>query len=141
MSDEEDATSGQFDRVNAVPMFDIALRRATSNLLRVLAGAGKPELLLDNLAEVVERACVFKDVFGQFPSMTEVQNVVHFETDYLSRNDLDNAELKVWRGSLRVIASRLEGNLTQESRAESLAMEGVREIEDLRANRRRGLRY
>jgi len=115
------------------------LRELAANMLRVVRGAGRPENLGRQMAEVVALYARYRDQAGAYPSNYDIHQAISLRSEGNARKHTDkwsHAIDDIVQGSLQIAASQLLGQSTQEAAGESELMEGVARIEAIReANR------
>jgi hypothetical protein len=126
-----------------------ALANLGANLLRVAAGAGKSYSIPREAVELVEAVAAYIDLVGHGPPSEFLEQALRPEThsewmrDHAEEEDrkrwyadgsfnLEWAKEDIQRGAIRMVASRILDQRTQEKTAESLMMEGVRKLEKAR---------
>jgi hypothetical protein len=130
------------------------LRLFASNLLRVIAGAGKPEMVFQQMADAFNdwkamqqirpTGCQFEvDALACNPSLTRgVRNdgspidpadIARWHADYTFA--VEDAEWDLQREALRVVASTLHGPTHLRSTAEGKFHDALRALADVRAKR------
>jgi len=112
-------------RKRAEAQLERPLKQLASNLLRVVRGAGRPEEIVTNCFEVVEVFKNFREVVGYWPD--NVGMTLHLPRMTTGHYDEHEAAINVMvDGALQVAASRLIGQLTQETRGKHELLEGFR---------------
>jgi len=119
-----------------------ALRALTANLIRVVRGAGKPGEISSQVLSLTEALSAYRDAAGFLPFGETLAEFIRPEDRDLSRWSDDEkarhwAQKLVIDGALQMTASRLLGQLTQESAGRSEMNMGIQEIEEIRAERRK----
>ncbi len=117
-----------------------ALRELAANIIRVVRGAGRSHEIGDQCIEFLNSLREYRDQVGQWPTSWEFERALSIRRSY----DTDSSDWErrhyeedVVRGALQVAASRLVGQLTQESRGRSDMSDGIRELERLREEYRK----
>jgi hypothetical protein len=130
-------------RKRALSQIGWALRDLTANLIRVSRGAGPHEIGLQAEA-LIEALVAYRDAAGNFPWSEDLANILTVEPDpeimeRMNDDHLDqvDAEQAIIRGSLQIAASRLLGQELQESAGHRELYGGLRELEGIRAERRK----
>jgi hypothetical protein len=144
MPDDEKTTGDGFKKPTEMQIDDAkndvswAVREMTSNLLRVLRGAGRP-YDIGRLANETVRAFVsHQKIVGVWPNSDELAKMlaVGLEDRMLNRDDssrrLADADLTIIRGVLQVCASRLIGQTTQVCAGASEMGKGLKYRDDIR---------
>jgi hypothetical protein len=138
--------------------FSWAIRECAANMLRIIRGAGKPHELLIQMRKVIDTAIKFQEAHGYWPQNEIVSklgledkkfeclerghsgDLAQVHIDRWSEDgtfDEMSAEHSVYRGVLQIIASRMIGQNTQERAGDSEFHEGLRELQEVREQRRR----
>jgi hypothetical protein len=146
------------DRIFAEQEFELALREAAANILRVIRGAGKPHALLKQMSDVVAAAVKVREATGQLPTdvlETVLRRESKIEAIWEKRQagKIDEASMGRWRedgtldqldaedniktGVLQSIASQLVGQKSQECAGQSEMYEGINKIFAARQETRR----
>ncbi|RID91518.1 hypothetical protein D2N39_12505 [Gemmobacter lutimaris] len=116
----------------------MAWRRLTANVLRIAAGAGKPHLILDQIADYAKATRDYEAATGSpFHAEGHLAHYANADVALLEYRDWVDplsmetdehyAERKIIDGAMRVHAGYLLDQLTQVSSAEKLMSEGIRE--------------
>jgi hypothetical protein len=137
------------DRIFAGQEFELALREAAANMLRVIREAGKPHALLRQMSDVVAAAVKVREVTGKLPNdvlETVLRRESKIEAIWEKRRagKIDEASIGRWRedgtldqleaedstkaGVLQSIASQLVGQKSQECAGQSEMYEGINKI-------------
>jgi hypothetical protein len=118
----------------------------TANLLRVTRGAGNPYAIVRQATAFVEALVEYGDAAGGLFNSVEITNSLRAEPDGEPMRRLKGehlaqylAEQAVIRGALQIVASRLLGQRTQEATGHHEMYDGVNELEEIRAERRKRL--
>ncbi|MFC4293561.1 hypothetical protein ACFO0A_00655 [Novosphingobium tardum] len=111
------------------------LRELTANLLRVTRGAGRPEVIGQQSASVVDGFQRYFDAKGHWPVGFDLAAVLDLNRTYseeqlASRGDLQYAERDIVRAALQIAASDLLGQRTQATRGHSDMAEAIRSRDD-----------
>ena len=137
------------DRIYAEQEFELALREAAANMLRIIRGAGKPFALLEQMSEIVAAAVKYRDVAGKLP-IDILQTVLHCESETeviwekRRAGEIDEASIERWRengeldqleaedsikaGALQIIASQLVGQRPQKQAGVREMREGINRV-------------
>ena len=116
--------------------FDSALEAFATNLLRVAAGAGSPEQILQELHYCVAAASAYRESHNEYPSAHHIASLLDAgRSDTDQREKWTSEDLKRWdangetmrweaalavrRASLRVVAGQWAGHKAVLSNAES----------------------
>jgi hypothetical protein len=120
------------------------IRELTANLLRITRGAGKPYEVMQQMADLAEAIRGYRAVTGlslypdEFARALDVSNdpgtMQHWSAEDRHRDD---AEERIIRGVLQVVASRLVNQKTQEAIGRNDMFDGLRDLEDLRTEARK----
>jgi hypothetical protein len=120
------------------------IRELTANLLRITRGAGKPYEVMRQMADLAEAIKGYQAATGLSSSPDEFARALDVSNDqetmqHWSAEDRhrDDAEGRIIRGVLQVVASRLVKQKTQETVGRHDMLDGLRALEDLRAEVRR----
>ena len=109
-----------------------ALRRLTSNLLRIVRGAGKPYEVLDEVASLAEALAALGPRNGYAAGETVV-GALDIWRDTPEAETLDI----IVSGALQIAASRLAGQRTQETAGRRELQDGIRYRQEAIEERRR----
>ncbi len=118
--------------------FDRILRSLAGNIMRVSRGAGRPEEIIWQLADVLQAVQVHYDCFGSFPSTSDIQTSLRVDGGGPSVQLLDGkpgteyAFQQIVRGSLQIAASKLLDQRSQESAGRSEMMDGIMLVQLMR---------
>ena len=120
---------------NAMADVSHALRELTSNLMRVVRGAGKPDDIFRQTQALAEAFVRYYEATGMAVPADELSTILSIEHDPqllaqfsgLERDRLDAGQAVI-RGALQVAASRLLDQKTQETIGQREMFEGVRAI-------------
>lgn len=129
------------DKARAKEAIEWPLRELAANVMRISRGAGKPYEILEDCIKVVQRFQQYREVHGVWPSSSEVQEILNFHDprlrDYsLPYDEMAHAIERIARGSLRMAAGRLVSQQLQADHGENEMLDGIREIEEFRIERR-----
>jgi hypothetical protein len=134
-----------------------SLRELSAELMRVVAGGGDPSRVMSLVANSFESICDYKTHNGHWPSSTFVRTAVDpyawkpseprsyaeerlreiaAGSPQLREYEWADAKKDVHVGSLRVVASKLLGQSTQQAHGESLMFRGIKRLEDMRRENR-----
>lgn len=94
------------------------LRDLAANLLRIARGAGKPDLLQDQMARAFTAIDDYRSAVGYAPSDGEFHEALRFETDSAG-DQLDHGMKRMRSGALRSVASMLLGQSLQASHGDN----------------------
>jgi hypothetical protein len=141
------------DRIRVEQEFELALREAAANMLRIIRGAGRPNTLLKQMSDVVAAAAKCEDVTDQLP-IEILKVVLHRANEAKAIRErrragkIDEASVKRWHedgtfdeleardsikaGVLQIIASELVGQPTQACAGQSEMYDGVNGVFDAR---------
>jgi hypothetical protein len=121
-----------------------ALVQLTANLLRVTRGAGRPGAIIPMAMEFIEACAEYRNAAGLNPAPEYLAEALMWQRDfeYIMRFDEFNqahieADEKMARGALQIVASRLLGQNTQESAGHNELYQGMHEWEEIRDRRNR----
>lgn len=116
----------------------------TSNLLRVVRGAGKPHEIGSQAVALVEALVGYRGAVGTFPPADEMSGFldVDYDREMLAQcSERERvrvyAQERVMRSALQIAASRLIGQGTQEAAGDYEMHGGIREFEAIREEERR----
>ena len=119
-----------------------ALQDTTSNLMRIVRGAGNPHMLIQQLQRLLGAFEQYREVAGPIPA-DRISAILSMERERDPRDNVNDFELaqieaeqQVIRGALQFAASRLVGQLTHQAKGKEEMYDGIREIERVRAERR-----
>jgi hypothetical protein len=131
-------------RQRALDQVDWKIRELTANLLRITRGAGKPYEIMTQMIELAEAIRVYHAATGLSPYADEFARALNVSNDLETMQhwraedrDRDDAEERIIRGVLQVVASRLVHQRTQEAAGDSEMYDGIRSLENLRAEARK----
>ena len=105
------------------------LLELTANLMRITRGAGKPELILNQVFDVAVAARRYFEITQQWPSVWGLLSV----DDPRGGDDFHPERWAtdiILRGALQTVASRLLGQIPQESMGMQELFQGVRSWAD-----------
>lgn len=121
-----------------------ALRNLTANLLRIIRGAGKPHEIVEQSARLTQALVEYQEAVGHWPPSHELSEMLSIDhpgewrsQSNSSERDFLEATECIVRGALQKAASRLIGQLTQERAGGRELYDGVRDLENARAEMRR----
>jgi hypothetical protein len=138
--------------------FSWAIRDCAANMLRIVGGAGKPYELLKQMQEAIRAAVNFQETHGYWPQEVitddlQIEDVLEKSRKRLAEGTLDQAyydrwwqdgtfdrglaERRMYRGSLRAIASELVRQNTQKIAGQREFHEGLSHYEQAREKRAR----
>lgn len=137
-------SEAELARQRAMAEVSWALREMTSNLMRVIRGAGKPGMIGQHTQAFIQALVSYRDAAGMMPSPEDLTEILSVDEDPKIIAVLENPELRrvdakqrIVRGALQLAASRLVGQKTQESAGEHEMYDGIIAIEALRDEGRR----
>lgn len=119
--------------------YSYALRELTANLLRVVAGAGKPHQVLQDAANFVHAFVDYHPHMSFHERVDGASEILAVREEHRGFDDWKSyeAEEDIIVGALRIAASRLLGQRTQEAAGETKMRDGIRYREEARAELRR----
>jgi hypothetical protein len=127
----------------AMQIVSVRLRELAGNILRVVRGAGRSYEIGRQAQDLIEALHAYRDAVGQFPASEAIDAALHIETPDEQLNQMDDeqemvvtARQAIIRGALQIAASRLLGQRTQEAVGYSEMLNGARDMEKLREERR-----
>jgi hypothetical protein len=135
------------EHAHLVAAFLADLRVCAADVLRVLAGAGQPQQMLQSMASVIHACADLYEARGHYPTAEEIRLALHWRDPPLSeefppqQRRRRKATETVCIGSCRRIASMLVGQLTQRRHAETRMLDGINEIAALRAENLRRISH
>jgi hypothetical protein len=111
-------------------------RDLSSNLLRVIRGAGRPAQLVEQAQEFINALVEYRKLVGHLPSGDELAAALYLQppptlSDY-DRYAQTEAMDSIVRGSLQIAAAELLGQRTQKAAGEHEVSAGVRFLQDAR---------
>jgi hypothetical protein len=134
-----------------------AIRDLVANILRIVAGSGKPLMMADQLNALIEATLKFQLAAGYWPTEF-VAKVLGLEDERLEwmnkleRGEIDQASIERWsndstfermdaereiiKGALRTAASKLVGQKTQEVKGRRTMLDGINLLETIVEERR-----
>jgi hypothetical protein len=112
-----------------------ALKDLTANLIRVVRGAGKPEMIFKQVDGFVEAYATFFDDTGEAPDPALLRGLIAMPEPNWDDDRLDEvlSEQALIRHSLQVVASGLLEQRTQRETAMNKFHDTLRRIEERRA--------
>ena len=120
-----------------------ALLKHTANLLRVTRGAGERHSIIMHAAEFMQACSEFHDATGRFPDAQTLLPALRWELDHEQISKFDvcfrrsiRAREKMTRGALKIVASKLLEQKTQETAGEFELYLGMSEWEKAREDAR-----
>ncbi|OJY32730.1 MAG: hypothetical protein BGP11_01805 [Rhodobacterales bacterium 65-51] len=133
-----ESSEADIKRHGAEVEIKMAWRRLTANVLRIAAGAGKPNLVLDQMADYAKATRDYEAATGSpFRAEDHLARYANADVALLEYRDWVDpssmqtsdhyAERKIINGAMRVHAGYLLDQLTQVSTGESMMSEGVME--------------
>jgi hypothetical protein len=126
-------------RRGALPI-KFALIGLTTNLLRIVRGVGKPELLVDQIDGLADVFNEYVKTYGQTPDPELLAELLRFEPEEPpgdGRFDEALFENAICRDALQVVASALLDNRLQRDKAASDYRASLAAFVDLRERRKR----
>lgn len=128
----------ELDRRNAEIDLRWPLKRLAANIIRVVRGAGRPEEIGRQCAEVVQAYRDYYDALGEWPNsylVAEMLSLRHRE--YQAKTDRawewEDAMRQMVAGGLQMAASQLLEQNTQKQAGETEMFQGLRVIEKQRS--------
>lgn len=127
-------TTGAIQRAHVEDMIDSSLRELCANLLRICAGAGKPEEVALQIWRCAENWCDETGNIRHFPVQRMVETLQVDLTKGRSGDDYRRADAKetIVRGALRMVASELAHDSTQVANATNLFYQGIENLQRYR---------
>lgn len=136
-------TQKEINKARALEEVESALRQLTSNLLRVVRGAGKPDYLNRDARAFVAAMDAHWEAAGCYASSYELQRTLDVVIDDelgdkigFEENVKQYAMRGMIRASLQIVASRLVDQRTQESKGESDFFDAYNVLQEHRAQMR-----
>lgn len=143
-------SSTELERNNATSQLEYPFRALAANVLRIVRGAGRPEVLQYQLSTCLQVLDAYRTVVGAYPKAKVFKSFLNlsvfgFDPDEWAsekeRAALEvlslsgypermEAERMIHRGSLQVAASRLMSQHTQEIAGEHEMYQGVHLLKD-----------
>ena len=132
------------DGKHALGWVRFSLQQLAANLLRVIAGAGRPQHIVGHVRALSEFIETYEKAAGRAPGPHEFSSC--FQTSYdeelIRRLDVIEQERveaveTIVSGSLQIAASRLLGQATQETLAQHKLYKGIRDMERVREQARK----
>jgi hypothetical protein len=126
-------------RKAALPI-KFALIALTTNLLRIVRGAGKPDLMVDQIDGLMEVLNEYLKVYRQNPDPELIAELLRFDPEERPSDDrFDEAlsENAICRHALQVVASTLLDNKLQRDKATSDYRACLGAFVDMRERRKR----
>jgi hypothetical protein len=122
----------------------IGLQQLAANLLRVIAGAGRPQDIVRHVRALAEFIETYERAAGRAPGRHELSSCLQtsYDEELIRRlNDLERERAEavetIVAGSLQIAASRLLGQATQETVAGHKLYKGIRDMERVREQARK----
>lgn len=123
---------------------DAALRQLAANLMRVARGAGRPWELGPQAQLVVETMLAYREAVGCFPASEAIAAAISLRNSQaliervgeIARDELE-AQQDIIHGALQIGASRLLGQMPQETMGRAEMMRGIRDLREANAEHRR----
>ena len=121
------------------------LLRLTSNLLRIVRGAGKPEQLYSDMLTCLKSHQAYKKSVGHAVPAEIIANTLEFRSDDTSQQEMEfrmrqYADETIVRGALQFAASTLAGQSTQLAAGSREMSEGIRDRQEAMENIRKRYR-
>lgn len=143
-------SSDQLERRKADVEISPPFRTLAANLIRVVRGAGRPEALGDQMVACLQALGRYREANGAYPKPTVLRLALDYEEADFDRGhwaqvqdeealkwlsmsgqpEKLEAERKLLRGALQVVASRLVGQHTQEIIGDHELYSGVHEMKE-----------
>ncbi|RUM21510.1 hypothetical protein EFD56_03240 [Rhizobium phaseoli] len=128
----------ELDRRNAELDLHWPLKRLAANVIRIVRGAGRPEELGRQCADVVQAYRDYHEALGEWPSSYLIGDTLSIRhREYRAKTDRawewEDAIHQMVAGGLQVAASQLLGQNTQQRAGESEMFDGLRVIEKQRS--------
>jgi hypothetical protein len=128
-------------RQRAKDQVEYRLREMAANLLRCVRGAGKPFELGRQAASFTAALTSYYETVGHYPPSDELSRLLLWDEgrkyehpDSVGRHD---AERRIIRGALQIVASELLGQLTQRSAGSDEMRLGTNDLIAWREDRRK----
>ena len=122
----------------------IGLQQLAANLLRVVAGAGRPQDIVRHVRALAEFIESYEQAVGRAPGPHECLSCLRISYDergICQLNDLERERAEavetILSGSLQIAASRLLGQETQKTLAGNKLYKGMRDMERVREQARK----
>jgi len=120
------------------------LQQLAANLLRVIAGAGRPQHIVGQVRALAEFIESYERAAGRSPGRYELSSCLQTSYDeelirrfaVIERERAEAVETIV-AGSLQIAASRLLGQATQQTLAQHKLYKGIRDMERVREQARK----
>jgi hypothetical protein len=127
--------AAEIKKQKAAAKLGLALQDLTANLIRVVRGAGKPELIFEHVDRFVEAFAKFCDDTGEAPDPTLLRELIALPQPNWDDDRLDEAlsEQAILRHSLQIVASGLLQQRMQRDAAMNKLHDTLRRIEERRA--------
>jgi len=130
-------TQREIETSDAQEQANAALIELAANIMRIVRGAGKPERLLSQCADVVNAAVEYRDVAGRLPSPAGLASAIRPEREPIDYDDSywaarQIAYRRIVRGSLQMAASKLLGQRLQIDRGEDEIDAAIADLEHAR---------
>jgi hypothetical protein len=122
----------------------LGIQQLAANLLRVIAGAGRPQDIVRHVRALAEFIESYEQAVGRIPGPRECLSCLRISYAEQSIGGLNDVERKraeavetILAGSLQIAASRLLGQATQETVAGHKLYKGIRDMERIREQARK----
>lgn len=137
-------TDAELARRRALRDAEVALVDLTSNLLRIVRGAGKSYEVGRQAAAVVRAFQAHWDAANMYPSAGEIDEMLSLEREDFIFDRYGEAEAmrilaqrQIIRGALQAAASELVGQRTQQTAGEREMWQGINSVIEGRERRKR----
>jgi hypothetical protein len=122
-----------------------ALVDLVANALRVTRGAGKSGDLGQQACEFLQALNEYEEVAGFYPGSWNLDNALSIQREPSAQLSVDElveraAETVILQGALQVVASRMLGQRTFESKGQNELYDGIRQLDEHRKERRKRLK-
>ena len=122
----------------------LGLRQLAANLLRVIAGAGRPQHIVGQVRALAEFIETYEKAAGRAPGPLDFSGCLEtsYDEELIRRLDVIEQERveaveTILSGSLQIAASRLLGQETQKTLAGNKLYKGMRDMERVREQARK----
>jgi len=120
------------ERKRVTDALEAPLEHLAANVMRIVRGAGKPELLLRQMSDLLELAAEYKAVCGHLPRAHDIASILHASRD----QDPDELEFErqfafdvICRGALQKLAARIMDQPLQVQSGEQEMSHGIEMLE------------
>jgi hypothetical protein len=126
--------AAEIKKQQAAAKLGVALQDLTANLIRIVRGAGKPEMIFEHVDGFVEAFARFCDDTGETPDPMLLRELIALPQPNWDDDRLDEAlsEQAILRHSLQVVASELLQQRMQRDAAMNKLHDTLRRIEERR---------